>query len=590
LQNKFFAIIEDHEMILQKNRVVYNILGYSKLFLVFAMLVLMYFNVSRGFPPMLVIASIATFVLLVVLWIRHINVQDELDHAEGIIRICKQSIDRITGEWTSFADTGAEFSCAEHAYAGDLDIVGSKSLFQFLNTTNTWHGRQRFADDLLHPRYEPIELQKRQEAISELSTDTDFSNKMQYCLSKIGADPAAVALVRKLEDKTPFMKSKLIKMLLIYIPAITLAFIIGMVAFQKENLYAIGGIIVAAQIMVWMIGIPKTRAYLKTMSNLPYKLSAYSAAISALTDKEFSSEKLNQIQTQLHTASKAMKELGRIADKIRATHNGLFYFILNAFLLWDYECACSLEEWKNKYADSAEEWFAAVGEFESLLCFSHLPNACNNTCLPVIAETGHAIEAQGIGHPLLSNDARINNDLRLDNNIFIISGSNMSGKTTFLRTVGINLVLARCGSFVCAKEMVCPMFEVMTSMRISDDLNEGVSTFYAELKRIKSMIAFAQQNTQAFFLIDEIFRGTNSVDRLIGAKTVISKLNALGVSGMVSTHDLELCELAEIHIRIKNYSFSEHYTNDAIHFDYKIQPGVSKTTNAQYLMQMIGIT
>ena len=153
-----------------------------------------------------------------------------------------------------------------------------------------------------------------------------------------------------------------------------------------------------------------------------------------------------------------------------------------------------------------------------------------------------------------------------------------------MREVGRN------GGFVCAQEMVCSPSEIMTSMRISDDLSEGVSTFYAELTRIKGIIELAERNPQMIFLIDEIFRGTNSVDRLIGAKTVISKLNALGASGLISTHDLELCELAELHERIKNDSFSEHYKDDMIHFDYKIQTGKSKTTNAQYLMNMVGIT
>ena len=590
MQNKFLTIIENHEAVLKKNRVAYNILGYAKLLLVFLIAALIYFNFSRDFPPELITSGTAALILLVILWIRHIKVQDDIDHSNGIIHICKQSLDRITGNWTSFEDTGAEFACAEHAYACDLDIAGPKSLFQFLNTTNTWHGRQRFANDLLHPAYELPELQKRQEAVSELSTDTDFSNKIQYELSKIGADPSAVKLVRELEDKTPFMKNKVLKRLLIYTPALTLAFIIGTIAFQKESFYSICIIIALIQTIIWITGIPKTKIYLKTMSGLPYKLSAYGAVIDTLTGKDFSSEKLNQIQTQLNTASKAIKGLGRIADKIRTTQNGIFYFILNAFLLWDYECAFSLEEWKNKYSHLAEEWFAAIGEFESLLCFSHLPNACNNTCFPVIAKKDNVIEAQEMGHPLLANDIRIDNSLSFDNHIFIISGSNMSGKTTFLRTAGVNLVLARAGGFVCAKKMICSPFEIMTSMRISDDLSEGVSTFYAELKRIKSIIEFAEKNPQMIFLIDEIFRGTNSVDRLIGAKTVISKLNALGVSGMISTHDLELCELAELNERIKNHSFSEHYKNNTINFDYKIQTGKSKTTNAQYLMNMVGIS
>jgi DNA mismatch repair ATPase MutS len=241
-----------------------------------------------------------------------------------------------------------------------------------------------------------------------------------------------------------------------------------------------------------------------------------------------------------------------------------------------------------KYSHIAESWFLALGEFESLLCFSNLPNVCGNTCLPDLT-TGKIISAKEMGHPLIPNASRVNNDVSCNNNIFIVSGSNMSGKTTFLRTVGINLVLCRAGSFVCSKQMRFSAMEIMTSMRIVDDLNEGVSTFYAELKRIKAIIEFSKQTPDMIFLIDEIFKGTNSVDRLIGAKTVLSKLNEMGAIGIITTHDLDLCDIVSQYPRQKNYSFSEYYHDDEIHFDYKIKPGKSTTTNAKYLMKMIGI-
>jgi DNA mismatch repair ATPase MutS len=151
------------------------------------------------------------------------------------------------------------------------------------------------------------------------------------------------------------------------------------------------------------------------------------------------------------------------------------------------------------------------------------------------------------------------------------------------------MVLARAGSFVCAKTMELPLIEIMTSMRIADDLNEGISTFYAELKRVKGIITLAEKGPRMIFMIDEIFRGTNSVDRLSGAKAVLSKLNEIGALGIITTHDLELCEIANRHPRIKNYSFSEEYRNNQIYFDYKIKPEKSTTTNAKYLMKMVGI-
>ena len=534
--------------------------------------------------------SIISFVILVALWVYHHKQHNKVKYLKEIIAIYKRQIDRMDGNWKSFEDIGAEFVDIEHAYACDLDIVGKKSLFQFLNTTSTWHGRQAFVNDLLKPTYKNPEIQERQKAISELAGDIDFSGKILYCLSKIGINPSVVDLVKELENKTCFVKNKIIKFLLTYIPILSLIFIIAMFIFNQPSLYLIETIIVTIQATAWAIGIPKTQKYLGTMIKLPYKLSSYSEAISVLTKQKFSSEKLKQIKKHLDVASKAIKDLGKIADKMTVKQNGLIWVIVNALFLWDYGCALSLEEWKNKYSSLAEGWFLTLGEFESLLSFSHLPNVCENTCLPTIAEAKNIIKAEDLGHPLLLNKIRVNNNFNLNNSIFVISGSNMSGKTTFLRTVGINLVLAKSGSFVLAKKMNCSLFDIATSMRIVDDLNEGTSTFYAELKRIKSIIDLARKQPNMVFLIDEIFKGTNSVDRLSGAKTVIEKLNALGVVGLISTHDLELCELASTYGRIKNCSFSEYYERNKICFDYKIKSGKSNTTNAKYLMEMLGIT
>ena len=263
--------------------------------------------------------------------------------------------------------------------------------------------------------------------------------------------------------------------------------------------------------------------------------------------------------------------------------------ILNSLLLWDYKNAIDLDNWKMKYSDSVENWFYTLGELESLISFANLPRICNNMCLPSFNNKNNIIEATNIGHPLINNEKRICNDFKLDNNIYIISGSNMSGKTTFMRTVGINMVLARAGSYVCADSMLSSKMKIITSMRIRDDLNEGISTFYAELKRIKKIIDQSHSDPQTLFLIDEIFRGTNSVDRLKGSEGVLKELCKSHVSGMITTHDLEVCNLEDENPNITNYSFNEHYVDGEIFFDYKIKNGRSLTTNAEYLLRKVGI-
>ncbi len=591
-QNIFTDRIEQQEIILKKNYAISDIVGYTKLLLVILTSISLYLLFTKNISLTLIAVSSAEMLALVILWVFHNKIHEKINYSKGIIAINQKHLDRIADKWVNFTDIGAEFINANHPYSGDLDIVGKKSLFQFLNATHTWHGRQSFAGDLLQPHFSKEQLIKRQEAIEELAGNIDFSNHMEYGFSKIGVDSSAQKLVEELKDRCLFIESKVLKYLLTYAPLFTFASITAVTIFSLKSLYIPAASAGALQAVIWLIGMVKTKRYLTAASRLPRKLNAYTKVIHALKGGNFRAETLKQIQARLGiadlSAAQALKELDRIADKVSVRNNGMVWFILNVLLLWDYKCAILFEKWKIKYSHAAEEWFLALGEFESLLCFSILPNVCGNTCLPSVV-SGKQIEAKELGHPLILNEIRVNNDAACNNNIFIISGSNMSGKTTFLRTAGINLVLAKAGSFVCAKQMNFSPLEIITSMRIADDLNEGVSTFYAELKRIKEIVQTAEKDPHIIFLIDEIFRGTNSVDRLNGAKTVISKLNELAVIGMITTHDLELCEIADQYPRIKNYSFSEYYRDSHICFDYKIKSGKSVTTNAKYLMEMVGI-
>jgi len=589
MHDKFLILINKHNENLQKFNSTFSIIGYAKLMLVVFVGLAVFLMFRSNFALWYVFLLISSLVISGTLWIYHAKLSNKIDYLKGIIAIYNQHISRLNGQWVNFKDIGAEFIDSNHPYACDLDIVGKKSLFQYLNTTHTWHGRQAFANDLLHPIYERPELEKRQEAIKELSQDIEFSCEAQYYISKIGIDPAMPNLIACITDSTAFSKNKAYKFILTCIPILTLLFIIGIFIFQQRQLYIVGAIAAAVQFIIWALGASKAHVYLGTIAKLPYKLSAYSEVINILTRRKYSATKLSQIQKKLKEAEDAIKDLSKIADKISLQHNVILYFMANTLLLWDYYCAFLLQDWKQKYAHLAEDWFLAIGEFESMLCLSHLPSVCNNVCLPVIDEKKRIFDAKSIGHPLLPNEDRVNNDLHFHDNIFIVSGSNMSGKTTFLRTIGVNIVLARTGGFVCAEEMRLANFSIATSMRLSDDLNNGVSTFYAELTRIKMIIDLAKTQPHLIFMIDEIFRGTNSVDRLAGAKGVIAKLNALDAVGLLSTHDLELCELENTFGRIRNYSFSETYEDSNLSFDYKLKTGKSYTTNAMYLMKMIGI-
>ena len=591
-EKEFTDIIDSHKVVLKKYGGVSRLAGYTKLFLVFLLCVALFLIFTQGFPTVLILAGSVVLVVLILLWIYHHRIYEKLNYSKSIIAINLRNLARISGKWAEFDDVGADFINRNHQYSGDLDIVGYKSLFQFLNTTHTWHGRRALADDLLKPEFSESEILSRQNAIAELSRDVAFANHMEHCFSRIGLHRSAQRLVEELSTKQVFIKNKPLRILLMFTPLVTATFIAITIIFRLDSLYLVAAFVALTQFVVWLISTSKTKNYLADVSRLPYKLAVYSEVIETFKHKNFSSEKLKNLQVSLggskHSAAQAIRELSKISEVVNVRYNGLLWFVLNILLLWDIECSFLFEKWRTKYAPEAEGWFLALGEFETLLCLSNFPNICSHACMPTITKQ-KTIEAKSLGHPLISNNARINNDVLCDDSIFIISGSNMSGKTTFIRTVGINLVLARAGCFVCAEKMSFPLIEIITSMRVIDNLSEGMSTFHAELVRIKSIVELAEKTPDMIFLIDEIFKGTNSVDRLSGAKTVLAKLNALGVLGMITTHDLDLCEIENQYSRILNYSFSENYHDNQIHFDYTLKPGKSKTTNAKYLMKMIGL-
>lgn len=577
---KFQDMIKRREQTLKTDTRRSNILGYAKVFLVLLLLGgLIYLAAIRRFPPLASVLFAAALVALMILWVIHERVHAAVISGKSEVAVYKQYIDRINGNWTAFKDKGAECIDPEHDYAADLDIVGPKSLFQFLNTTGTWHGRRALIDDLLRPAYNRDEILSRQKAVAELSAELNRIVQARCALSRVVKDASADALAEELRDRTPFTKSKIPRVLITVGPAVTIAFNALANLFRWEALIPYGLLLAAAQLLVWLLGMKKVKDYMGAMLNL--KLGAYAEAVKFINNQRFNAPKLIDIQARLRSSERAVKALGGIGIAVSLRGNPIIYFLVNVLLLWDYQCAFSFSDWREKYAPSVEDMFLAVGEFESLLAFAQLPHICKPVCLPGISGAGKVFEARAMGHPLIANEVRVNNDFTLNNSVYLVSGSNMSGKTTFLRTVGVNLILARAGGFVCAETMTCSLQTPVTSMRIADSM--GISTFYAELKRVKMILDAA--GGDVLFLIDEIFKGTNSTDRLTGAKTVIKKLLGLGAAGLVSTHDLELCELAGI----QNVHFSERYENNEILFDYKLKQGKSTTTNARRLMEMVGI-
>lgn len=535
--------------------------------------------------------SIALYIVFIYFIKKHQGIKLQMDYYEAIKKVNEKYLMRLGNEWHQFDDDGSDLLDQDHPYAFDLDIIGNRSLFQKINATHTWYGRKKLGKALLQADYNEEELTQRQKAIGELLHDLDFCQKVEGIKSsKIGTNPEK--LIAYATTKNTLFSSKWWKMWSVVMTWVTLLTLGVAFLFKNEIVSVMATIFITANIGLQLLYFAQISVAKGVMGSLVYDLNAYRQLLEVIDDKTFSSDYLkgcaHTLFGQEHHALKAIKKLESISNKASISYQPIVAIPLNALWLWDMKVMLEMEEWKSMYGSELDAYLQGIGEVESLVSLSILGHVEEQITFPLVEEQGSVIEGTALGHPLIEKATRVCNDVKLDKSIFVITGSNMSGKTTFLRTLGIHLVLAYAGAPVFAERMRCSRMALYTSMRIRDDLSQGISTFYAELTRIKMIVEAGRANKQMCFLIDEIFRGTNSGDRIMGAKSVVKGLQACGAIGGITTHDLEICQLGEGE-SILNYHFTERYTEDNIEFDYILKEGPSTTTNARYLMKMVGI-
>lgn len=589
MEQRLNKIIRDFENEIEKRSLKSNFLGIVKLVL-FAALV--FTGVKLCFTSNYLgwgIVAAAQLVLFFFSLIWHNRVLDEIQQKKVICNIARRDRKRLLGEWQEGEDDGGDLAGEEHPYAQDLDIIGKRSLFQYINCTHTFHGRKKLAEDLLSPEYSIEEIKKRQQMIYEIGEDYEGAAHMEYAFSQIDTGEETAGLLEQLKDQEPFSGSRWFSVLLNVMRGLTIVACGYLVCFRTNTGFALLGTLLFIQFCLWRLGEYRTRRYLEQLRKASRKIMPYNLAVREVLSRKFTVVRGKELQEILTEAQKGMDELAHISRNVGWCYNLLSDLLLNITFLWSYKNAYDLQNWKKVYGEKVEDWFGALGEMECYLSFANLLRSCDQMCAPKVTEENKGFRGVQLGHPLLSNKDRVCNDFEMEDGIVILSGSNMSGKSTFMRTVGINMVLARAGSYVCAKAMSCGCPRIMTSMRIVDRTTEGISTFYSELLRIRQIIDVAGEAELVYFLIDEIFRGTNSVDRRKGAEGVIQKLCQQGCCGIITTHDLEICEQQKGAEGIKNYSFCEEYLDDEMYFNYTLQEGVAKTTNGEFLLKKVGI-
>lgn len=529
-----------------------------------------------------------------------IRQHDRIERAQALARakreVAGEYADRFGEEWKSFARDGGEYLRPDYPQAKDLDLFGPSSLFQYICAANTHKGQALLAGWLTGSAPIPV-IQSRQQAVKELAEREALGLEIQAYTR------AAVANKKRAggpEDRWPVFplssQTAVLSALIWLLPACTiLALLAALLGWGSDRGWGVFGALFGLQFLIALAGYPRNHKALSSVERFSSRIKPYQELFALIEGETFKSEELKAIQQALQSdggACHALQALQRIANFADAHTNFIAFVLGNGLFLLDFHTAARLYAWQKRYGKAAERWVDSIGRLETLISLS-VPCCVNpRHCFPQVEESAQPfLHLENVLHPLIPQDRAVGNDFSMEHGTCIITGSNMSGKTTFLRTVGVNLALAYAGGPALARVFRVSRMAVYTSMRIEDSISQGISSFYAELLRIKEMIDRSQSTEPMLALIDEIYRGTNSRDRILGAAETIRRLAGPHIITMLTTHDFELCDLEQDPAaHAVNYHFSERYTENEILFDYAIKPGRCQTTNARHLLRMVGIT
>lgn len=540
--------------------------------------------------------SLLLFILLsfIVLVIYYIRQKEVLNYVQFLLEINIKELNVLTNDYSSF-DSGEEYTCRDHEYSYDLDLFGEGSLFQYLNRTVTLVGKNFLARQLLNAnKVNRQTIEKRQEVARELVHKLDWR---QDFMATALATPMGKDDNKKINEwinqPVYFLNRLHFKILVVVLPVITLTFLSLFIAGVSHYSWFI--LFALIQLMIASLILRRTNKEQSKVSEELKILRNYAKLLKLIEKEDFNSYNLQSLKKNLKTnyasAIVALKKLIRIIDAFDTRLNLILGVILNATLMWDLLSVMRLEKWKIKFGQNIKQWTEVVAEFDYYISIANYTYNNPGFSFPKFSEKA-VIHAKELGHPLIPKEIRVNNDFEIksEGTIEIITGANMAGKSTFLRTVGVNLILAMNGMPVCATKFEFKLQKLYSGMRTADSLKENESYFYAELKRLKYIIDKLKEGQQVFILLDEILKGTNSIDKAKGSWKFAENLIQLQATGIVATHDLSLCDLEKKYPEnIENKCFEVHIDGEKIEFDYKLRPGITQNMNASILMKQMGI-
>ena len=583
--------IQRHTAILNSFLRKRNLFGWLRLIVFVATIIISYkiFVDSGWFGLVPALSGIGTFLYLI---FTDATNNEKITNAKTIIQINKEELKILNNDYLH-RDDGSNFSPSLHDYANDLDLFGKASIFQWANRCSSEQGKNLLAGNLLN-RLAVLRMEERQEAIKAIAPMIQWRQQFQSFSQQ-------TIITTTTEEKTNKWLSEEEKY---FISAAWKIFIwiytVIAVASAMATIFGVLSMSVFVSLFLLYLTISSIlsrntiKPYLQ-LSRIVEEITTLERLINWVENKNFNTTLLKQIQENITSgngkASAQVRELKSILDRFDLRISMIGPVFLNSFLLWDVQQMMALNEWRRKNKQLVPKLFETIAQVEVLNSLSSIHFNHPDWCLPKFVNEHFVFASEDLGHPLIPASERINNDFDINNKLIsLVTGSNMAGKSTFLRSIGVNIVLAQMGAPVCAKSFTLSPVRLMTSMRISDNLAENTSTFYAELKKLKTIIEAVNRHENVFILLDEILRGTNSHDRHTGSAAFITQMIKHNAFAVIATHDLQLAELKKQYPEaIENHHFDVQVKGEELFFDYKLKHGVCHSLNASLLMKKIGI-
>lgn len=543
---------------------------------------------------LLIVCICLTFFPLFILVKIHNRFFIRKEWLETQARIIQEELQALSGDYSSFED-GKEYTNPEHPYSFDLDIFGRRSLFQSINRTCTFFGKVRLAEWLQNHLHEKTSIEKRQEMVREISEHTLFREQFRVAgLVHHGQSSDAEKIQAWSQSPAQYLHAGWVKTFIWGVPVINSLLLItslaGWISFSWLGLSF--GIF-----LVLSFGIIKRATYIQDTYGKQLKsLNGYARLIALAKAEDWKSAGMQELMERLdlngQSPVQALQQLSKELDRLDLRNNQFLYVLLEGSIFFQLQEIVRIERWKVRYGQHINEWLETVGELDALCSLGTFAYNHPQYTYPELTEKPFCFLATQMGHPLMPASQCVKNDATIPSRPFflIITGANMAGKSTYLRTIGVNYLLACIGAPVYCERLKLYPNQLITSLRTSDSLSDNESYFFAELKRLKRIIDLLNQGQQLFIILDEILKGTNSMDKQKGSFDLIRQFMQLKANGIIATHDLLLGSLIkQFPEEIRNYCFEADIKENELTFSYKLREGVAQNMNACFLMKKMGI-